>query len=111
MFARIDRSSESLFLHHGSTMAVLLAIVCLCVAVGVYLRPHVAQVTVVVAIVVFALIWVAVQNFGKILRGRSDHPNSGLLVILLALIYWPLTNTRATSEGIALDSAVVAMGV
>lgn len=37
--ARIDRSTESLFLHHGTTMAILLAIVCVIVAVGVFAPP------------------------------------------------------------------------
>lgn len=103
--AAIDRSSESLFLHHGATMALLLAIVCLVVAIGVLLPPTVTQLTLVLAIVVFAIIWVAVQNFGGILAGGATDPNSGPLVILLALIYWPLTNPRA-SNGIASDSAV-----
>ena len=88
--ANIDRSSESLFLHHGTAIAILLAIVCVFVAAGVFLPQSFAQVTVVVAIVVFALIWVAVENFGGILAGGATDPNSGLLVILLALIYWPL---------------------
>jgi hypothetical protein len=97
--AHIDRSSESLFLHHGTTMAILLALVCVVVAAGVFAPPKVGQVTVVLAIVVFALIWVAVQNFGGILAGGATDPNSGLLVILLALAYWPLTTPRkATSD-------------
>ncbi len=41
--AHIDRSSESLFLHHGTTMAILLAIVCVIVAAGVFAPPQVAQ--------------------------------------------------------------------
>lgn len=97
--AHIDRSSESLFLHHGTTMAVLLAVVCVIVAAGVFAPPQVAQATVVLAIVVFALIWVAVQNFGGILAGGATDPNSGLLVILLALIYWPLTTDRTMARG------------
>jgi hypothetical protein len=92
--AHIDRSSETLFLHHGTVMAVLLAIVCVIVAAGVYAPPQIAQVTVVLAIVTFALIWVAVQDFGGILAGGATDPNSGLLVILLALIYWPLGTSR-----------------
>ena len=52
----------------------------------------------VLAVVVFALIWVAVQNFGGILAGGATDPNSGLLVILLALLYWPLT-TGPTASG------------
>ena len=37
----------------------------------------------VLAIVVFAVIWVAVQNFGGILAGGATDPNSGLPVIIL----------------------------
>jgi hypothetical protein len=106
--AHIDRSSESLFLHHGTTMAILLAMVCLVVAAGVLMPTQIAQVTLVLAIVVFALIWVAVQDVGGILAGGGTDPNSGPLVILLALIYWPLTSTRATPNGNAPGSAIVA---
>ena len=95
--ARIDRSSESLFIHHGTTVAVLLAVVCVVIAAGVYLPPRITQVTVALAIVVFALIWVAVQNLGGMLAGGATDPNSGLLVIMLALIYWPLTNASTLS--------------
>jgi hypothetical protein len=103
--AHIDHASESLFLHQGTTLAILLAIVCLVVAVGAFLSPQATQVTVVLAIVVFALIWVAVQNFGGILAGGATDPNSGLLIILLALIYWPLTSTRAAPDGVASEEA------
>jgi hypothetical protein len=93
--AHIDRSTESLFLHHGPTMAILLAIVCLVVAAGIVMPPQVTQITVVLAVVVFTLIWVAVQDFGGILAGGATDPNAGPLVILLALIYWPLMTTRS----------------
>jgi hypothetical protein len=88
--AHIDRATESLFLHHGTTMAVLLSLVCVVVAVGVFLPPRITQWSVVLAVVAFALIWVAVQNFGGILAGGATDPNSGLPVILIALLYWPL---------------------
>jgi hypothetical protein len=97
--ARIDRSTESLFLHHGTTMAILLAIVCLVVAAGVFMTPQIARATIVVAVVVFAVIWVAVQNFGGILAGGATDPNAAPLVILIALTYWPLTDTRVVSTG------------
>jgi len=94
--AHIDRVSESFLLHHGTPAAILLAIVCLIVAAGVFLPPTGAQVTLVLAIAVFAVIWIAVQNLGGILAGGATDPNSGLLVIVLALLYWPLT-TQPTS--------------
>ncbi len=96
--AHIDRSSESLFLHHGTTMAILLSVVCVVVAVGVFMPPKVGQATVVLAIVVFTLIWVAVQNFGGILAGGATDPNSGLPVIILALLYWPLAEAPAKAK-------------
>jgi hypothetical protein len=106
--ARIDRSSESLFLHHGTTMAVLLVVVCLLVAVGIFLPAQGAQATLVLAIVVFAVIWVSVQDFGGILASGATDPNAAPLVILLALIYWPLTDGRWSAPNLASDSAVVA---
>jgi hypothetical protein len=96
--AHIDRATESLFLHHGTTMAVLLALVCVVVAAGVFFPPKVAQWSVVLAVAVFALIWVAVQNFGGILAGGATDPNSGLPIILIALLYWPLDLVRPVSE-------------
>ena len=69
--AHIDRVSESFFLQHGTTAAVLLAIVCVLVAMVSILPPQIAQVAVVVATAVFAVIWVAVQDFGGILAGGA----------------------------------------
>jgi hypothetical protein len=94
--AHIDRSSASLLLHHGTTLAILLALVCVGVAVGVFLPPQLTQVTLVVAMVVFAAIWVAIQNFGGILAGGATDPNSGLPVLLFAAAYWPISGRRAT---------------
>ncbi len=79
-----------MFLHHGATAAILLAVVCAVVAVGVYLPPQFTKVTLVLGIVTFVFIWVATENFGGILAGGATDPNSGPLVIILALIYWPL---------------------
>ena len=97
--AHIDRATASMFLHHGTTAAILLAVVCVTVAIGVYLPPQVTKVTLVLGIVTFVFIWVATENFGGILAGGATDPNSGPLFIILALIYWPLTlaRTAATS--------------
>ena len=105
--AHIDRVSESFFLHHGTPAAILLAVVCLIVAAGVFLPPPGAQVTLVLAIAVFAVIWVAVQNLGGILAGGATDPNSGLLVIMLVLIYWPLTTSsqRPPKANLAMKEA------
>jgi hypothetical protein len=103
--AHIDRSSATLFLHQGTTLAILLAVVCVVVAVGVFLPPQLTQVTLVVAIVVFAAIWVAVQNFGGVLAGGATDPNSGLPILLFALAYWP-TNERRSPGAHAVSAPV-----
>ena len=64
------------------------------IAVGVYLPRLAARATLVLAIVVAAVIWVFGEAFGAILAGGATDPNSGLLLILLALTYWP-TGTAA----------------
>jgi hypothetical protein len=97
--AHVDRSTASLFLHDGATVAVLLALVCLAIAAGVFWSPAVARVTVAVAVVVFALISVAVQNLGGILAGGATDPNAAPLVVLIALTYWPLIDGPTTSSG------------
>ncbi len=106
--AAVDRCVESLFLHHASPLAISLAIVCFVVAIGVILPPALTRATLALAVVVFAIIWVATQNFGGILAGGATDPNSGPLVIVLALTYWPLTDTRGTSSAVASGPVVAA---
>jgi hypothetical protein len=96
----IDRSTESLLLHYGTTAAILLAVVCVVVAVGVYLPPRVAKFTLVLGMAVFAVIWVATQNLGGILAGGATDPGSGPLIVILALIYWPLATARDPASGV-----------
>jgi hypothetical protein len=104
---RIDASSESFFLHHGTTAAIALAVVCLTVAAGIFLPPRYARASVVLASVVFAVIWVAVQNFGGILAGGATDPDAGLLIVLLALLYWPLSDDRASAIDVASGAILV----
>ncbi len=103
--AHIDRATAPMFLHHGTTAAILLAVVCVVVATGVYLPPQFTKVTLVLGILTFAFIWVATENFGGILAGGATDPNSGPLFIILALIYWPLASSRNTEPGVPPNSA------
>ena len=104
--AHIDRATASMFLHHGTTAAILLAVVCAVVAVGVYLAAPFTKVTLVVGIVTFVFIWVATENFGGILASGATDPNSGPLVIMLAMIYWPLAQARpAAKDGVTSSRA------
>ena len=54
-----------------------------------YLPAQAARGTLVLAIVLAAVIWVFGEAFGTIMTGGGTDPNSGPLLALLALAYWP----------------------
>jgi hypothetical protein len=93
--AVIDRNAAALVAHQGLVASVVLAVALVLVAVGVYLPSPAARATLVLAIVMAAVIWVVGQAFGTILAGGATDPNSGPLLALLALSYWPI-RTMAT---------------
>ena len=87
--AALDRNAAALVAHQGLAASIVLAAVLVTVAAGVYLPRQAARVTLVLAIVVAAVIWVFGQAFGTIMTGGGTDPNSGPLLALLALAYWP----------------------
>jgi len=84
----IDRTSSSLVDHHGLGYSVLLAVVLVAVALGVYLPPAWANAAVVLSIVVGLLFWVVGQDFGELFTNGATDVNSGPLLILLGVAYW-----------------------
>jgi hypothetical protein len=74
----------------------VLAIALALIAVGVYLPAPAARATLVLAIVVAAVIWVVGEALGGILVGGATDPNSGPLLALLALAYWPARTMAAS---------------
>lgn len=87
--AALDKSAAVLVAHQGLAASIALAIAFVLIAAGVYLPPPAARVTLVLAIVVAAIIWVVGEALGTILTGAGTDPNSGPLLALLALAYWP----------------------
>jgi hypothetical protein len=106
--AHINRFSEALFLHDGTALAILLALVCLIVAIGVFLPARFTKATLFLAVAVFGLMWVVVQDVGGILAGGATDPNAAPLVILLALIYWPNAKAPSTPDLSAVTPALLA---
>jgi hypothetical protein len=106
--AALDRGAASLVAHQGLAASIVLAIALVIIAVGVYLPSGAAKATLVLAIVVAAVIWVFGEALGTILVGGATDPNSGPLLILLALCYWPV---RTTVTGPArTDPALASVG-
>jgi hypothetical protein len=83
---------------HGPAVAVILAVVLALVAVSVYLPRPAARAGIVLALVTAAFIWLA-EGLGGILTGGGTDPNSGLLLALLALAYWPLASSALSATG------------
>ena len=93
--AALDKHAAALVARHGLAASIVLAVALAIVAIGVYLPPPLARATLILAIVVAAVIWVFGEAFGGILTGGATDPNSGPLLALLALAYWPLDATAA----------------
>jgi len=94
----LDNGAASLVRGQGLAASVLLAVALVVIAAGVYLRPPADKITLVLAVVVAAVIWVFGEALGGILTGVGTDPNSGPLLALLALAYWPL-RTTVPAEG------------
>ena len=86
--AALVNGTGSLTAHHGLAFSIGLAVVFCLLAVGVYLPAPAVRVTVVAAVVAGLLIWIPGQAFGGILAGGMTDPNSGPLLVLIALAYW-----------------------
>ena len=93
--ATIDRNAAALVADQGLAASIVLAAVLVLIAVGVYLPQPAARAALVLAIVVAAVIWVVGEAFGTILTGGGTDPNSGLLLAVLALAYWPVRTSAS----------------
>lgn len=98
--AAVNRGMAGVLAHRGLAASIVLAVLLTAIAVGIFGPRWVARAAVVLAVLVSAVIWVCGQDVGGILAGGATDPNSGLLLGLVALAYWPAGITPA-SEGIA----------
>ena len=94
----LDNHLAAFLTSHGPAMAVILAVALALVAVSVYLPRPAARAGVVLAIVIAAFIWVA-EGLGGMLTGGGTDPNSGPLLALVAVAYWPLASSALSATG------------
>jgi len=87
--ASAENGAASALAHHGVAGSVLLAAAFALIAAGVFLPARAARGVLVLAFAVAAFIWVIGEAFGGLLTGGGTDPNSGPLLALLALLYWP----------------------
>ena len=91
----VDHHAASFVDHQGLWVAIVFTVIFLLIGTAVFLPEHAVRAVLVLAIVTIAVIWVIGQNFGMIFPGGATDPNSGPLLILLVLAYWPLHPSMA----------------
>jgi hypothetical protein len=93
--ATLDSRAAALVAQHGLAVSIGLAIALALIAAGVFLPAPAVRATLVLALAVTVLIGVVGEALGGIFTGAGTDPNSGPLLALLALAYWPArTPTR-----------------
>jgi len=109
--AAVEKAAASLVAHQGLAASIVLAAALAIIAVGVYLPAKAARAALVLAVVVAAVIWVVGEALGGILAGGATDPNSGPLLALLALAYWPVGTTpgsaRPAAPAVAGEAAAI----
>jgi hypothetical protein len=89
--ASADHHLGAFLSHRGPAAAVALALALAVVAVGVFLPAPAVRAVVAVAVMTAAAIWIA-EGLGGLFSGSGTDPNSGPLLALLALTFWPLAS-------------------
>ncbi len=87
--ASLDHSVAGVVAHRGLLFSILLAVVFAVIAVGVLLPVAPARATIALAVVVSIVLWVVGEGLGDVFSGSGTDPNTGPLLILLALAFWP----------------------
>ncbi|HEX6525980.1 MAG TPA: hypothetical protein VF070_39100 [Streptosporangiaceae bacterium] len=91
-----DSHAANAIAGHGLAASIVLAALLIAVAVSVYLPEPVIRAAIVAAVALAVLLWLA-EGIGGIFTGTGTDPNSGPLLGLLALIYWPAGRTPRES--------------
>jgi hypothetical protein len=88
--AGIVHDAAGLVAGRGGTVSLIIAVVLGVIALGVFIPAPAVRVVLVVALVAAAVIWVLGEAFGGVFTGQGTDPDSGPLLALLAVAYWPL---------------------
>lgn len=89
----LDGLSAPFLAHHGAAAAAAFAGACVAAGAAGYASGALRKAALVGTVVGWGVIWVAVQDLGGILTGGGSDPSSGLPIVLLALLYWPVPAT------------------
>ncbi len=102
----IDNAFAGLVAHRGLAASIVLAVALALIAIGVLLPAPRQRAAIVLALVISLIIWIVGQDLGGILAGGATDVNSGPLLALVALSYWPLAQ-RGKPAAIAPEEATL----
>ena len=86
--AAIDRFAGHQLGAHDAAVSAALAVIFAVIAVAVFI-PAASRPVLAVAIALALAIWLVGENLGDVFTGQGTDPNTGPLLVLLALAYWP----------------------
>ncbi len=95
--ASLDRWTAGLAAHQGATLGLVLGVLLALAALAAVVPLLLARPLLALALLLAVAIWVLGQDFGGIFTGQGTDPNSGLLLALLALAYWPSASRLRTA--------------
>ncbi|GAB2743126.1 hypothetical protein [Kitasatospora kifunensis] len=96
--ASVEHHAARLVAHQGMAVSITLAGLLAVVAVGVFLPTPLVRASLILAMVLAVIIWIVGQALGGIFTGQATDPNSGPLLVLLSLAYWPLKPCRVSPD-------------
>lgn len=76
----------------GVEFSVVFAALCVAIALAIFI-PSLIRVALAAVLVFAGVVWLT-QDFGGILTSQGTDVNSGPLIALLAVAYWPLASRR-----------------
>jgi hypothetical protein len=104
----IDSWGGHVLAGRGLGFSIALAVIFALIGLSVFLPSTLTRPILILAVVVALAIWIVGEDFGQIATGNATDPNSGPLLALLALCFWPLTQ-RAHSGEAALPAPASAL--
>ena len=86
----------------GQQASAFLALAFDLVAIGIFLPAPYARVVVIMAAIAATASWAIGEDFGAIFTGSATDLNTGPLLVLLAVAYWPARPARRSGQGNAI---------
>jgi hypothetical protein len=97
----LDAAASGLIGRHPGPAGLLLAAVFAVIAVGVFLPAPAARAALCLAVVAAGALWAAGQDFGGLFTRTTTDPDTGPLLALLAVAYWPAAGAGTGHAGVA----------